>query len=131
MIDFSKLSTNLKNVLVNIILIPYWYISIYIFHPNLYNTNDRLLILAICFGLTLISSFLTSVYLINPKKDDFIFDENIVIPSSILQSLLLSIIIFLGYLSKLYFKIIFLFHGFLITYFGLLILLLISKKSKK
>lgn len=101
MIDISKIPKRLRTLLINLILLPYWYISVYIFHPSLYNTGDFLIIISVCIGLTIISSFF-SHFVISNGKSHFL-EENNVILATALQIILLSSIIFLGYLSKVFF----------------------------
>lgn len=120
MIDITKIPENLKNLLINIILLPFWIVSIYIYNPELYRSNDFLIIGSVCICLTIISSILMSYVLMNTKKKQHILEMEILIPSIALQSILLSLIIFLGYIFDVIFGYIFLFYGFLTTYFVIL-----------
>ncbi|GGE23101.1 hypothetical protein [Psychroflexus salis] len=125
MIDIDKIPRHLKTLLINSVLLPFWYISIYIFHPKFYKTDDFLIIASVCIGLTIVSSLLTSIILTLSEKEAHILEENIVVPSVAIQVILLSLIIFLGYLFKVFFDKIFYFYGFLLTYFGIIILIII------
>ena len=120
MIDIEKIPRHLKSLLINIILFPFWIISIYIFKPELYKTNDYLIIGSLCISLTIVSSLLTSIIFLDSKKNEHILEQHIIIASATIQSLLLSIIIFSGYLFNVFFNIKFEFYGFLATYFGIL-----------
>lgn len=121
MIDFSRIPLEVKNLLVNILLLPFWYLAIYIFHPNLYQSNDFFIILSVCICLILISSLVTSIVFVNINKGkNHILNSTIVYSSVVFQIFILSVLIFLSYLFKVYFNEIFLFYGFVLTYFGIL-----------
>ncbi|MCA0133922.1 hypothetical protein [Winogradskyella alexanderae] len=124
MLDIDKIPKHLKTLLINSVLLPFWYISIYIFHHEFYKNDDFLIIASVCIGLTIVSSLLTSIILTRSEKDTNILEENVVIPTVAIQVILLSLIIFLGYLFKVFFGKIFHFYGFLLTYFGIIISIL-------
>lgn len=135
-IDIKNLPEKLKTFLINLITLPFWYISVYIYHIDFYKTNDYVLIFSVCFCLMLISSLISSVtILINDIEDSDFLDESNVVISVVFQIIILSFIIFLGYLSKIVFGLCFQFYGFLLTYFSLIILffikIVINKRKKK
>ena len=106
--------------------------SIYIYSPELYKSNDFLIIGSICICLTIISSIMMSVAIMDTNKKHYILDEEIVIPNVAIQAILLSLIIFLGYVFNVLFGLIFLFYSFLTTYFGILsIFIIINLFSEK
>jgi hypothetical protein len=134
MIDFTKIPKDLKSVLINVIILPFWIVSIYIFEQDIYKSNDYLIISALCISLTIISSFLTSLIFIINNNNHYFLSEKVVIPSVAIQVFLISGVIFIGYLFKVLLNIEFLFYGFLSTYFGIIIifnlLLLIPGKKE-
>ncbi len=132
MIDITKIPKYLKSLLINSILLPFWITSIYIYHPQLYLTNDFLIIGSLSISLTIISSMIGVLAFVDTKKPEHLLQEYLVMANVAIQVILLSLVIFLGYISYLIFDKKFLFYGFLLTYFGILSLLalmnLINKK---
>ena len=78
----------------------FWIISIYIFNVELYNTNDFLIIGSICISLTIVSSMIMTYTFMDKERDEIMLDQDVIIPSLAIQIILLSVIIFLGYLFK-------------------------------
>jgi hypothetical protein len=66
-----------------------------------------------------------SIAIMDANKEHYILDEDIVIPNVAIQAVLLSLIIFLGYVFNVIFGLIFLFYSFLTTYFGILAIFII------
>jgi hypothetical protein len=131
MLDISKIPKDLKSFLINLILIPFWIISIYIYHPELYKSEDLIIIGSICICLTFTSSLITSIGLMNQKIHDTILDQQLIIGSVTLQVIWLSVLIFSGYLFNVFFNKIFLFYSFLMIYFGIIILFALNSLKKK
>ena len=125
MIDIEKIPKYLKTFLINLVLIPFWYISIYIFNNTLYKTQDFLIIISLCICLTIVSSILMSIIMTNSEKDAYILEENVVIPTVSVQVILLSTVIFLGYTLKVTTGKLLNFYGFLITYFSIILFILL------
>tara|TARA_R110001606_G_C15307163_1_gene643228 strand:+ start:69 stop:485 length:417 start_codon:yes stop_codon:yes gene_type:complete len=122
--NINDLPKYLKNFLINIILFPFWVISIYIFNPELYFTNDFLIIGSLCISLTIISSMIMSYTFMNKEKDETMLEETVIISSLAIQVILLSVIIFLGYLFKKITGYYFEYYSFLSLYFGMSLLFL-------
>ncbi|AUC84757.1 hypothetical protein CW731_05365 [Polaribacter sp. ALD11] len=131
MIDFEKIPKKLKYHLINLVLIPFWIISIYLFGNELYIANDFLIISCLCFCLTLcsyiVSSFLISLWNFNPE----VKKKELIIFSIFFQTMFLSALIFLGYVFNLICKLKFEFYSFIITYFVSISLLLFIGKFGK
>lgn len=125
MIDVTKIPRDLKSVLINVVTLPYWIVSIKLFHPELYITNDYLLLSCVCIGLALVSSILVSIILAKLDTKNNIFDYGTTKVSVVLQIIFLSSIIFTAYLCKILFSKTLLFYGFLLIYFCVLLVFVI------
>ncbi len=124
MIDFSKFPKDLKSILINTIMFPFWYISIYMLNKDLYYSGDYLLITSICICFTFISYTLSSfisIDVLDELKDKWVLDYPVIITSIFIQVSWLSIILFSCYLANIFTGSILYFHSFLIIYFGVLL----------
>jgi len=123
-IDTSKISEQLKSLLSYSIILPFWYISIYIFNIELYNSNDLILLTSICICLTLISSILCSImaFILIDKGTILTMDNTLL--SIIIQISTISLFIFLSYIYSLLFGKIFLLISFVFVYYLVLSILI-------
>lgn len=53
--DISKAPERLKNLLCLVVILPFWYITVHLFHPEFFLRADLFLISAYCIIFTLIS----------------------------------------------------------------------------
>ncbi|KAA2218277.1 hypothetical protein [Maribacter flavus] len=124
MFNIGEIPKYLKNMLLNVLLMPFWYISIYLFAPEIYATQDVLLLLSICVSLTMISSIIAAIltnYNSDKKEPPMSpFDTINVIAAFLIQLILLSIILFISFLVPKFTGRIFEFYGFVLTYFLIL-----------
>lgn len=132
MIDFTKIPEKLKSFLINLMLIPFWYIAIYLFHPIFYTNSDLIIIFFMCVGLTIVSSILFAFIHSSIDDEVDVIDTEEILTSTVLRILLLSLLIFGNYMFYIFFGIRLLFYGLLLIYYGfyilaLLIILLIKK----
>ena len=121
-LNIKQLPKKLRNMSINIFLIPFWYISIYLFGPSIYNSKDSILIASVCISYTIISAFLAYVTAFvldkKPRKKKKRFHHGTIIMSFINQVSWLSTIILTGYLYPLLFNAErFNFYGFSLLYF--------------
>ena len=142
MFDIQALSKDLKNYLVNAVALPFWYISVYYYFPNIYKQDDFLLIACVCIALTVISNFILAIFILTDEEKDknkTIFDFDIILSTTLIQCVWLSILIFGGYLFSRFTSYRFEYYGFLLTYFSVYIIFTVvdyihdkqSKKDKK
>lgn len=124
MFDVKNIPINLRNLLSISALLPFWYISIYIFHPSLYNSKDILLIASVCIGLSLVSSAILGTAF---AERDGILHHNAVFPTVLIQMFTLSLLIFICYLVKEWSGSVLTFYGFLIVYFVIIMILFFYK----
>ena len=120
MIDFEKIPIELKNLLVHSLLLPFWYITIYLFLPELYITGDFILIISTCICLTISSAFVFTFFLLlkQPKKREKNWlDKDICIVSCIYQIIWFSFLLMASYVSKKISNNTFEFYGFVLFYF--------------
>jgi hypothetical protein len=61
----------IKAKAVNLLLLPFWYVSMFLFNKPFYSKEDTIIIVAMCIVLSLISSFSLSISL-----DPFINKNN-------------------------------------------------------
>ena len=116
MFDIKNFPDLLKNILSVAILMPFWYIAIYIYCPELYYQNDLILTISVCIALSIISCLIIGTAFIEKGG---ILDIKVVFPTIILNIFILSIWIFIGYVFNYFFDSIFSFLGFVATYFSL------------
>jgi hypothetical protein len=139
-IDFEKLPKELKNMFINIILIPFWYISIYLFENELYVSGDTALTLSVCVTLTFtISALFALIFSINNKNEPPqtpISSVGNMTTSAFVQSVIMSVLIYGGHLFKsltgyvFYFNVFILAHMTLIAIFFIILLRPFSKKTE-
>ncbi len=137
--DISESGNELKSLLSQVFVIPFWYVAIHIFHKDFFYDNDFFLIIAYCLCLTLVSSLLIGIIIIHTNDDLDIKEQgifNIRANSTIvvLQIVWLSILIVSGYFFNVFFYLKFYFWSFLITYIvpiSLIIFLVKTNKKKK
>lgn len=126
--ELDESHESIKAVALNLFLIPFWYVSIFIFNNEFYKSSDSIIIFTMCIVISLISSFLFHVFLSKLKEPDNRekpFFETM-LSSVALLTIWLSALIFVVYSLGFLFKIFIYFYWFLVIYFtpiiGLLIL---------
>ena len=117
-IDLNNAPEALKSSLVNLVVLPFWYIAIYLFNPDFFIKNDFSLILAFCFCFTVIGSILLAFYTfyLTEKKHDF-FDLHAAIGTALAQVTVHSFLIVVFYVMKQFLESDYFFHIYLVTYF--------------
>ena len=134
MTDFKNIPLELKNLLVHSLMLPFWYMSIYVFYPELYNKSDSIIIYATCICLTICSAFIASMLtLATEKEEKDILHRNIVYPSCVIQISWFSLLFIISYVSKKVWNNTFEFYGFVLTYFIFMLILyiLFSNETRK
>ena len=114
-------------------MLPFWYVAIYIFHPELYSTNDYILITALTVCLTISSATITtSIVVLVSDEAIGLLDKKVVYPSVYLQILFFSVILISSYIFKVETCYTFKFYGFVLYYFiPKIILTYMVNKPKK
>jgi len=144
--DIYDAPTNIKEIAISFFSLPFWYISLFIFHRDFYNSSSVTLILAFCFcfiitahGLLSFSIDLSNIHTPEKQLSKKEIEENAIqgsLAATFIQTTLLMVIISAGYIWNLIFGYIFFYYGFLFVYFGIVlsflgIMLLISYRYKK
>ena len=131
--DFKNLPEDLTNLLSHSLMLPFWYVAIYIFHPELYSTNDYILITALTVCLTISSATITtSIIVLVSNGTEGLLDKKVVYPSIYFQIVFFSSILILSYIFKLVTGCTFEFYGFVLFYFiPKIFLVYIVNKPKK
>ncbi|RKS03199.1 hypothetical protein [Flavobacterium sp. 102] len=135
--ELNESHESLRGFALNLFLIPFWYVSIFLFNNEFFISNDIVIIFAMCFVISISSSgFLTFLLdLINTDENqkDIFFHEMTV--SIVLLCSWLSLLIFVIYTLGFLFNIYIYFYWFIIIYFFplfiFLILYFIFKKNIK
>lgn len=130
--DLNTAPDSLKSVLINLFLLPFWFISIFLFNGDFYNSADFILAMAFSLCLTIASSMAFAILnTIGLKDNKGIFDVGQSTFSVYIQIIWICILIFLCY-SLRYFDIQTIdFFGFVVCYFGLIFLLILLESVEK
>ena len=120
----------IKAKAVNLLLLPFWYVSMFLFNKSFYSKEDTVIIVAMCIVLSLISSFSLSlcldIFINKNNKSDNIYLNTMSISVALL-SVWLSLLIFITYSFEFLFNQFIYFYWFIIIYFSpILVLALIS-----
>lgn len=67
--EINNLHSSLKAIVLNIFIIPFWYVAIYLFNNEFYKSADNLIMLAMCIILSLVSTFLVSIMFYKADKE--------------------------------------------------------------
>jgi hypothetical protein len=110
----------IKAKAINLFLLPFWYVSIFLFNYEFYSKSDSLIIIAMCIVITLTSTFSLSLIIekLNIINGDNTEDDNYLYHSSISVILL---IIWLSILIVLFYSLGFLFNVYIYFYWYLVI----------
>ena len=98
--DVVELSTLLKSKISLLLLLPFWYLAIYICNKPLYANSDLILKIVICFCLSFIAEFILSYNMYRLLKGSIFSDEAIkeLLDSSVIILILwLSLWLFVSY----------------------------------
>lgn len=136
--ELNESHDSVKGLALNLLLIPFWYVAIFIFNNEFYKSADITLIFAMCIVISFTSSVLFTIFLDNiytEVKEEKTFFENMVISIAMLIiwiSALIFIVYSLGFLFKIYIY----FYWFIVIYFMPIIILnilqsLFGKKADK
>lgn len=133
--EINESNEIIKAKAVNLLLIPFWYVAIFLFDNSFYYIGDTIIIVAMCIVLSLVSSFSLSICLdefINQNnKSDNIYLYTMSISVALL-SVWLSLLIFIVYSFGFLFNQFIYFYWFIVIYFSpILALTLISVLFRK
>lgn len=117
--DLKNVPKDLLTFSSTSVLLPFWYVSIYIFLPEIYYASDLILNVSICICLSITSSVVFSLAckLDMNNENVNVLHESVIIPSIIIQITVLSILIFIGYIFKLKTETVLEFYSFVLIYF--------------
>ena len=119
MLDLNSFPKDFKHFLLIFLLLPFWIIATYIYIPQLYKTNDYLIIGSLSISLIIFSFFflilLVAIFHKKNKLDDPI--KEMVFICLCFQSITLPILIFSGYVFNIYFGSILEFYSFVVIHF--------------
>lgn len=98
------LSVIIKTKISVVILLPFWYLSLYLFNTDFYNSSDLILKVVTCFCISLpAESVFSYFFYLLMKKNGYETDNKLLIDASVFVLLLwLSLLIFLSYVLRLY-----------------------------
>ncbi len=131
--NVNELHKDLKGVLIWCLLMPFWYIALYLFHPLFFANNSVLTLAVFSFGLTTSGSYTmhNSWRLIfRFRRQTEIIEKldptNFYVTTLIFQTILLSALIFVAYFIRYFYNIKFDFFYFLLIFFSINILFYIA-----
>jgi CDP-diglyceride synthetase len=125
--DLSESHDSIKAISLNLILIPFWYVSIFMFNKEFYKASDSLIVISFCIVLSFLSSMLLAFFwniidIKNNIKVDFFSNMNTSIG---VLTIWLSALIFITYSFGFLFKQYIYFYWFIVIYFSPIILIYI------
>ena len=125
--ELQESHESIKAIALVLLLIPFWYVSIFMFNNEFYKAADSIITVSMCIVISLISSFLFQMFLSKikePNNKQKTFFDNMLVSVALLiiwLSALIFIIYSLGFLFKTYIY----FYWFLVIYFAPIIILII------
>lgn len=123
--ELEESHDSIKALALNLLLIPFWYVAIFIFNNEFYVSSDIIIKLAMCIVISISSSVLFTIFLYKidaEKKVNKTFFQNMIISVSML-AMWLSALIFATYSLGFLFNIYIYFYSFLVIYFSPIIFL--------
>ncbi len=121
--ELNESHASLKAIALNLFIIPFWYVAIFLFNNEFYKSSDSIIITTMCIVISLVSSVFFSIFLIKIEVNtsDNIFFEKMMVSTAMLIAWL-SVLIFVFYSLGFLFGIYLYFYWFLVIYFFPLIL---------
>lgn len=117
--EINESHISLQAIALSLFLVPFWYISIYLFGKGFYKSADNIVVLAMCIVISLTSSVL--FYLLCDKRGGLENTENPLINnmavSVILLSFWITLLIFIAYSLNFFFKRQFYFYWYVMIYY--------------
>lgn len=102
--DFNKLHVSLKGIsLIVAVLMPFWFISIYLFNKPLYNQQDPYILFSFCFCFSLLWFFISNFFAyfldsnFEESKDLNTFDEDVLQLTAKFSVFFISLAILISY----------------------------------
>ena len=121
--ELNESHASLKAIALNLFIIPFWYVAIFLFNNEFYKSSDSIIITTMCIVISLVSSVFFFIFLIKIEVNtsDNIFFEKMMVSTAMLIAWL-SVLIFVFYSLGFLFGIYLYFYWFLVIYFFPLIL---------
>lgn len=117
--EINESHISLQATALTLFLVPFWYVSIYLFAKDFYKSSDTIVILAMCIVISLTSSVL--FFLFCDKQSGLENTEKPLISNMILSVILLSfwitLLIFITYSLHFFFNRQLYFYSFVIIYY--------------
>lgn len=111
----------IKAKAVNLLLIPFWYVSMFLFNKSFYSKENTIIVVTMCVVLSLISSFSLSIsidgFINRNNKGDNIYLNTMSLSVAIL-CVWLSLLIFIVYSFGFLFNQFIFFYWFIVIYFS-------------
>lgn len=121
--EINNLSIPLKIIAVNIFLIPFWYVAIYLFNFDFYSSADSVIIFAMCIVLSCTSTIPLSLMIykayeeVKQHKETVEYFFEMKLNAVVSLCIWLSLLIFVTYSLKFLFNFTFHFYYFIVLYF--------------
>ena len=62
--ELNESHASLKAIALNLFIIPFWYVAIFLFNNEFYKSSDSIIITTMCIVISLVSSVFFSIFLI-------------------------------------------------------------------
>ncbi len=125
-LNLGKQPQGILALLSNVLLLPFWYIAIYLLAPELHHTKNTVaIILAVCISLIIISSLMVAFLIIlgiPSYRKNHLLDAKVTLLNLFIQIVLISGLLFLVYTLNAICNTTINFYDFLLIYFGILAL---------
>lgn len=126
--DINDSNDVIKGKALILLLVPFWYFSLYLFNLEFYQKNDLILMLSFCFIVSLLSVFLVSYFVDVFLKKHISEYLNTVTASVIILIIWISFLIFSFYSLKIFLDIKVLYYWFILIYFTPIFVFILIKK---
>lgn len=126
--DINDSNDVIKGKALILLLVPFWYFSLYLFNLEFYKKNDLILMISFCFIVSLLSVFLVSYFVDVYLKKHISEYLNTITASVIILIIWISFLIFTFYSLKLFFDFTLLYYWFILIYFFPIFIFILLKK---
>lgn len=95
-LDLTNAPDEIRGALVNIFVLPFWYIILYLFHRDFFLSNDTLLIIAFCLCFTIVGGIMMAyISFFSDQSRTKIFSSHSAIGGILLQIIYHSLLVLL------------------------------------
>lgn len=117
--EINNSHISIKSISVSMFLLPFWYLSVFLFGNDFFKSADNFVIISFCLVIIFSSSIFFYIFIDKVADEDLSKDKmlNNMTVAVMLLGIWLILLIFLMYSIKFYFKMEIYFYYFCIIYF--------------